>query len=44
MEYRHWMELAQERDLHARYPSYGGPSASPWRSEASLTSGERRTP
>jgi rubrerythrin len=44
MEYRHWMELAQERDLHARYPSYGGASPSPWRSEASLTSGERRTP
>jgi rubrerythrin len=42
LEYRHWMELAQERDLLVSYPNYGRPGTEPWRAEASLTSGERK--
>lgn len=37
MEYRHWMELAEERDLLARYPNYGRRDREPWRSETSLS-------
>lgn len=41
MEYAHWMTLAQERDLLARYPNYGRPGPKPWRVEVLATTGER---
>ncbi len=38
MEYKHWMSLSEERDLLSRYPNYGRPGPSPWRSERGFTS------
>jgi len=36
MEYRHWMNLSQERDLLWRYPRYHGPAPVPWSREPGL--------
>jgi rubrerythrin len=39
LEYQHWMALGQEMDMMLRYPNYGRPGPSPWRSERSLGTG-----
>jgi rubrerythrin len=33
MAYRHWLVLAQERDLIIRYPNYGRRGRTPWHAE-----------
>ena len=38
MEYKHWVHLAQELDLLARYPNYLRPGPLPWRPEPGLGS------
>jgi len=39
LEYMHWLDLAQERDLVLRYPNYFRRSPTPWRAERSLGGG-----
>ena len=41
LEFGHWMELTQERDLLTRYPHYGRPGPRPWQPESSLAGKER---
>ncbi len=41
MEYQHWMALSQERDLLLRYPNYGKPGPTPWRTERTFAPGRQ---
>lgn len=42
MEYRHWMHLAQERDLLSRYPRYHRAAPVPWSREPGLGGRQRK--